>query len=205
MADGAWKAIAAGASFPIAVATEGPSDSPRLCGWGGETGAPDSVTLRYESENLQITTYREAPWRNESIPVWGDPAAFVEQQYGVMWAADELGMPSLEGRRVLETTKTPTNEGHLLFEVYESLPQGQVEARLEQQKRAAAEAPHRLVELPLGETAVAVTAVGDGDLWQAGFETEEDPPIGVALSGGAIPLESLKLELVDDLSPFLGA
>lgn len=161
------------------------------------------MTLRYESVDVQITTYREPPWRDEMVPIWKDLAAFVEQQYGGSWAANKFGMPSFEGRRVVETTKVPTDEGHLFVEIYEPLPQDQVNARLDQEKLAAAEAPHRVVELPLGEATVTVTVVGEGDLWEAGFEAAEDPPVVVSLSGGAIAPEALKLELVEDVLPFL--
>lgn len=57
-----------------------------------------------------------------------------------------------------------------------------------------------MVALPLAGSLVQATGFGDTDLWSAGFETAwEGGLLAVLLSGREIAVDSLKLELVDDL------
>jgi len=76
-----------------------------------------------------------------------------------------------------------------------ALPEGRA-----RRQRAASEAEHRLVALPLDGSPVQATVVGDSEDWSAGFETIwKGGPLVILLSGRATAIESLKLELVDDL------
>jgi hypothetical protein len=193
-----WESAAAGVEFPVAVVAAGVAKSPRLTQWGGDTDAPNSVTLSHGKDDLQISTYPEIMWGDEEI--WEDLAAFVENSFGSAWDARESGPLDFEGLEVEETTWTRTENGYLEFRLYESPPEETIKEEEARRKRAASEAEHRVVALPLGDSLVQATVVGEAGIWSAGFETTwDDGPLVVLLSGGGAAVDSLKLDLVDDL------
>lgn len=137
---------------------------------------------------------------------WKDLSAFVESSFGFAWEARETAPLDFEGLEVQETTWTRTENGYLEFRSYESRPEKEIDERRARRELAAAEAEHRVIALPLAGSLVQATVVGDTDMWSAGFEAaRKDGPLVVLLSGRAIAVDSLKLELVDDLAAHLGA
>jgi hypothetical protein len=61
-------------------------------------------------------------------------------------------------------------------------------------------AEHRVFELPLSGSLMQATVVGASDIWSAGFETTwKGGPLAILLSGRSIAVDSLGLELIDDL------
>jgi hypothetical protein len=202
----AWAAAAAGVEFPVAVVVDGVADPPRLTQWSGETEAPNSVTLRYQKDDVQITTYPEIMWGGDLIEIWKDLKAFVESSFGSAWEARESGPLDFEGLEVEETTWTRTEKGYTELKVYESPPEKEMAEMRSRRKQAAAEAKHRVIDLSLGGSFVETIVVGEADMWSAGFETTwDDGPLVVLLTGGAVAVDSLKLELVDDLLAYLQA
>ncbi|MDX6622397.1 MAG: hypothetical protein QOE75_329 [Solirubrobacterales bacterium] len=201
-----WEIAAGGVGFPVAVVADGVTDPPRLTQWGGEADAPCSVTLSHEKDDVQVTTYPEIMWGAELAEIWKDLSAFVESSFGFAWEARESAPLDSEGIEVLETTWTRTENGYLEFRAYEARPEKEIDERRARRERAASEAKHRVVALPLAGSLVQATVVGDTDMWSAGFEaSREDGPLVVLLSGRAIAVDSLKLELVDDLMAHLGS
>jgi hypothetical protein len=160
------------------------------------------VTLEYGCGGMQVTTYPERLWGTGEV--WGNLADFVESSYGFAWEARDAPPLNFEGREVLETTRTPTENGFLEFTSYAPLPEEEQAERRSRRERAASEAEHRVIELPLEDSLVQVQVVGGNDLWEAGFEAlVGGAPLVVLLSGADIPPESLKLKLVDDLLTYL--
>jgi hypothetical protein len=195
-----WEIAAGGVGFPVAAVANGVTDAPRLTQWGGETDAPNSVTLSHEKDDVQVTTYPEIMWGGELAEIWKDLSAFVESSFGFAWEARESTPLDFEDLEVLETTWTRTENGYLESWVYESPSEEEANERRARRERAASEADHRVVELPLAGSLVQATVVGGTDIWSAGFETAwKGGPLVVLLSGRAIAVDSLKLELVDDL------
>jgi len=200
-----WEVAAGAVGFPVAAVASGVTDPPRLTQWGGEADdAPGSVTLSHEKDDVQVTTYPEIMWGDELAGTWKDLSDFVESSFGFAWEARESAPLDFEGLEVMETTWTRTETGYLEFRVYEPRPEEEINEIRATRERAASEARHRVVGLRLAGSLVQAAVVGDTDMWSAGFETVwERGPLVVLLSGGAIAVESLQLELVDDLLAYL--
>jgi hypothetical protein len=165
-----WELVARNIGFPVAVVANGVTDLPRISQSGGDLRSLKSVTVSYDRDGVQVTTYREVMWGGELAEVWRDLLAFVESSYGYSW------------------------------EAWGSKPQDEDHATQARRQRAATMAEHRVVELPLSGSPVQATVVGASDIWSAGFETAwKGRPLVVLLSGRSIAVDSLGLELVDDL------
>jgi len=61
--------------FPVARISRGAQSHGRITGWGGETTSPRSITLAYEEDHIQVTTYPEIVW-GEMTP-WANLGEFV--------------------------------------------------------------------------------------------------------------------------------
>jgi urease accessory protein UreF len=104
----------------------------------------------------------------------------------------------------METKTTPTDRGYLETKIFESPPAEEIEAQQNARSEAARAAEHRVVVLRLGESIVEATVVREPDMWAAGIETSrEGAPFAVLLTGGAVPVDSLELRLVDNLLAYL--
>lgn len=165
-----WELVARNIGFPVAVVASGVSDPPRISQSGGDLRSPKSVTLSYDRTGVQVTTYCEVMWGGELTEIWSDLSAFVESSYGYLW------------------------------EAWGSAPKDGNNEDPSRRQRAASMAGHRVVELPLSGSLVQATVVGASDIWSAGFETAwQGGPLAVLLSGRSIAVDSLGLELIDDL------
>ncbi len=198
----AWEIAASAVKFPVVAVVGGVEDPPRLSQWGGDPALPPtSVTLEYGLGGLQVTTYPAPLWGDKEF--WKDLLGFVERGYGSRWEARNGPPPDFEGLEIVETRRTPTENGYIELNVYEGVPVEEDE--ISRREQAASEAEHRMIELALGDLLVQAQVVGGNDLWEAGFETLVDGAPLVGLLGGTdIPPEFLKLELVEDLLTFLG-
>lgn len=92
-----WEVAAGGVGFPVAAVANGVTDPPRLTQWGGEGDAPSSVTLRYEKDEVQVTTYPEIMWGGELVEIGKDLSAFIESSFGFAWEARESAPLDFEG------------------------------------------------------------------------------------------------------------
>ena len=198
-----WEKAAIDFAAPALVVAQGVADRPRLTQWGG--GAPDDpptgITLSYEKDDVSITTYWDAEWWTGRMPVFDDIWEFVES--GARWRFAEP--PNFEGRKVIEETKHPREEGYFVVQQYESDPPEVVERERNRIGKLVSEVEHREVDLPLGgNDPVRVMVVGGSESWDAAFETAVDGRqlIG-ALHGTGTPIEPLGLILVDDLVGYL--
>lgn len=198
-----WEIAAAALEFPVVAVREGIDVLPRLSQWSGDPErSPTSVTLEYGHGGMQVTTYSEPLWGEGEV--WRDLEDFVASSYGWDWEA-KYGPPlNFEGLEVLETTRTPTENGYLEFKSYGPISEEEEAESRSRRRQAALEAEHRVIELRLEDSLVQTQVVGGNDLWAAGFETfVSDASLIGLLSGADIPPESLKLKLVDDLLTWL--
>ena len=197
-----WEIAAASVEYPVITVAEGVIDRPRLSQWGGgEPDAPASVTLSYDSDDLQITTYSEVMW-GEREP-WSDIWDLVESSFGSWWEGTEMPL-EYERLTVAEATKTPTEKGHSIFTTYESLPADQEKDRRLQRREAVTGAKHRETQLVLGDSSVQAAVVGESNYWVTGFETtSSDAPVVGLLCGTDASPDSLRLGLVTNLLEYL--
>jgi len=196
-----WETVAAAAEFPVAAIAAGATGKPNLCGWSGDDEAPMSLTLEYEVCGLALTSYGAPMWGPDFFTACPDLRTFVEESYGGRWWARNSEPLDFSGMEPVETTFTRTEKGYTEFRVYESPPEEDVIRDREIRMRAAAEAEHRIVEVPLGSSTVRATVVGDAEMWSAGFgATVEGGELVVLVTGGdRVGIDSLRLEVVDDL------
>jgi hypothetical protein len=166
----------AAASFAsrAVVIAAGASGPARVDQWGGEDEAPSFVNVSYEVAGIEVTTYA-ARWSEDASAMLLD-----EREDVVGWWVENAYASTWEMR------------------------QPERKQRRSARKEAAKKAGHRTGPLPLDDSSVAATVVGDVEVWVAGFEMPADSiPISVLLHGGSTPIEALRLELVDDLLRYL--
>jgi hypothetical protein len=106
----------------------------------------------------------------------------------------------LDHLREVETILVSTPKGYVETSSLGPAAQDGEEKRRLAREEAARDAEHRVVSLPLGDSSLDATVIGGAEMWSAGFEMPPDPiPLSVLLSGGSVPVDALRLELVDDL------
>lgn len=198
-----WERAAAGVRFPVVVLAEGVVSFPRLTQWGGADSAPSSVTLSYENENVQLTTYQDQMWGD--LSPWTDLTAFVEDSFGFVWESENLVEPPNSTDVRVQGADISTS-ADVSCRTFHPLPE---EVGLEgktKRNQAAMDADHRRIELPCGDSGEETLVVGEADKWAAGLQiTVEKTPLCVLLMGGNVSIDSLKLGIVDDLLRHLRA
>ncbi|HVO54686.1 MAG TPA: hypothetical protein VMT37_09750 [Solirubrobacterales bacterium] len=197
---------AAGVRFPVAIVVAGAVGPARVQQWGGKTESPDSLTIFYEAEEIQVTTCPIRLSEDEFADLIAEEVGdWVERSYAWSWWAQQQEALDFTGLDIVETTFVKTEKGYLETRMYESLPAEEEERQRLARKEAASNAEHRVVALALGSLTVDATVVGGSEMWSAGFETPPgEVPLSVLLSGGSVPVDTLKMELVADLVTYLG-
>jgi hypothetical protein len=199
MTRGGWEKAATGVEFPVAVLADS-GRSPRLTQWGGPEVTPDSVTLSYEVEDVLVTTYRGLMW-GEFSP-WGDLEGFVEDTFGFMQGGKELERPrpeELEAR-----SGAPSSDDQVTSVTYRPLPDEIALERKKKRRQAVRNAERKTIDLPFDGSTNRAIVVGESGIWAAGCQILlERTPQCVLLSGGAVSVQSLRLELVHDLPKYL--
>jgi hypothetical protein len=202
-----WEKAAADFASPAVVVVAGVVGSPRLSQWGG--GSPDdpptSLTLSYDESDVSVTTYWDAEWWDGDMPVWNDIWEFVESGAGWRFASPL----DIEGRKVIDETKTPAEDGHyLVIRTFEPDPPEVHEKERARVRQMVSETVHREVDIPLDDLPVRAVVVGGPDAWDAAVERYvNDRHLVASLHGTDTPIEPLKLAVIDDFSgsAFLGA
>lgn len=125
----------------------------------------------------------------------------LESYFGSSWESRELGPPKLD---VVSADRIPAEGAYIEVRSVAPLGHEETSRRRHLQAEAVSKADHRQIDLPLGGSVVEATVIGEADMWAAGFERSwEDGMLVVLLTGGSVPFDSLKLDLVDDLLPHL--
>lgn len=138
------------------------------------------MTLRYEKDGLQVTSYSQRLWGSDKI--WDDLWGVVESTFGSWWSATEL------------------------FTTYKPLSSKQEDERRLKRERAAADADRREVEIEVNGSPVPAELVSERRFWAAGFETSfNGAPVVGLLNAEGTPPESLRLRLVANLLTYLRA
>jgi hypothetical protein len=198
-----WEVAAAAVAYPVVTVVDSLADRPHLSHWVGEPEAPTSVTVRYERDGLQVTSYSQRLWGSDKI--WDDLWGVVESTFGSWWSATELQL-NFDELTVDETMKTPTESGHAVFTTYKPLSSKQEDEMRLKRERAASDADHREVEIEVNGSPVPAKLVSERRFWAAGFETSfNGAPVVGLLNAEGTPPESLRLRLVANLLTYLRA
>jgi hypothetical protein len=203
MIEHSWESVAGQVPYSVAVVEGGVLSPPQLTQWGGDIDAPSSVTLLYQLEDVQITTYRDPPWGD--LSPWNGLQSFVESSFGFAWEARTLNPPHPEELHVEKALRgTPRATDGPISETFSTLSKEEIHQREESRQKAMVGVQTRICNLPIGRSKVQVTTVGDGNLWSAGFDTMVKGCRVIALlSGGTVAVESLELEIVANLLDYV--
>jgi hypothetical protein len=199
---------AAGFASPAAIAAGGVAGPAQVEQWFGETESPDSLTVVYGAADISVTTY-SLRWSEDVSAMLleeGEEVVnrWVETCYGSAWWLRQPEAFDLDHLKEAETRLVETRNGYFETSEYGAAAEAEEERRRMAREESARDANHRVVSIPFGDSLVDATVVGDGEMWSAGFEMPPDSiPLSVLVRGGSVPVDTLRLELVDDLLAYL--